>query len=91
MDCLKCSKHFKSIVFFKNAESSPWRVQLCATNLGSASRVSFENNVKIIIIIFYGKVLLVMYEQKLYKMHICKTPILRRCEITFSKDKSLWH
>lgn len=41
------------------------------------------------IIIFYSKVLLVIYEQKLYKMYICKTPIFKRCKITFSKDKRL--
>lgn len=34
-------------------------------------------------------IVIVIYEPKLYKIHICKTPILKRCEITFSKDKRL--
>ena len=40
-------------------------------------------------IIYNDIIVIVIYEPKLYKMHICKTPILKRCEITFSKDKRL--
>ena len=39
------------------------------------------------IIIFYSKVLLVIYEQKLYKMYICKTPIFKRVKSHSLKTK----